>query len=399
MKKDNKISVLSVLPAGYAEFLNSLKVRIRSAQIRAALSASRELIQLYWDIGEGIVERQKKEGWGKSIVEKLSNDLRKEFPDIGGFSTQNIRRMRAFYLAWSTGKRRLSTAGSLVARVARELSSKDRVRSGAGDQGTILSQTARELKFPEVLARLPWFHNVMLVESIKDTAERLWYAHKIVEHGWSREIFALQIKSDLFHRKGKAITNFKAVLPPPQSDLAHETLKDPYVFDFLTLTEAAREREVEDQLIGHVARLLLEMGTGFAFVSRQRRFYVSEKEYKLDLLFYHTHLHCYVVVELKAGEFKPEYAGKLNFYLSAADDQLRRAGDQPTIGLLLCRAKDKIDVEYALRDIHKPIGVAEWETKLVKRLPENLRSTLPTVREIEKALKDAPPSRSSKGEK
>ncbi len=369
MKKNrNKGFSLSVLPAGYANFLNSLKARIRSTQIRAALSASRELIRLYCDIGEGIVERQKKEGWGKSVVEKLSNDLRKEFSDIGGFSPQNIWRMRAFYLAWSGGKPQPLAAGP------------------------ILSQAARELKFPEVLAQLPWFHNVMLVESIKDPAERLWYAHKIVEHGWNRGTLTLQIKSDLFHRKGKAITNFKAVLPQSQSDLARETLKDPYIFDFLTLTEAAREREVEGQLIGHVAKLLLEMGAGFAFVSRQQRLYVSEKEYKLDLLFYHTHLHCYVVVELKAGEFKPEYAGKLNFYLSAVDDQLRRKGDHPTIGLLLCRAKDKIDVEYALRDIYKPIGVAEWETKLVKRLPENLRPSLPTVKEIEEALKDTPPS-------
>jgi predicted nuclease of restriction endonuclease-like (RecB) superfamily len=236
------------------------------------------------------------------------------------------------------------------------------------------------------VAELPWGQNITLLEKVSDYAQRLWYANMAFENGWSRSILTLQIESDLFSRQGKAITNFAATLPPLQSDLAQQVLKDPYTFDFLTLTDAAREREVEEQLVGHVAKLLLEMGAGFAFVGRQVHLEVGEKDYYLDLLFYHTRLHCYVVVELKAGEFKPEYAGKLNFYLSAADDHIRQPEDKPTIGLLLCRQKDKIEVEYALRDMRKPIGVAEWQTKLVRRLPVDLRPSLPTVKEIETAL-------------
>ena len=343
------------LPLGYADVLNVLKIRIRSAQTKAALASNRELVQLYWDIGKNISERQETAKWGKSVVERLAKDLQKEFPEVGGFSERNLWRMRAFYLAWT---------------------------------GSILSQPATESGLPEVVASLPWFHNVMLIESLKDPSARLWYAQKCVEQGWSRSTLASQIKLKYYQRKGKAVTNFKTALMPPISDLANEIIKDPYIFDFLTLANPLREREVEDQLVGHIAKLLLEMGAGFAFVGRQVPLEVSGKEYFLDLLFYHTYLHCYVVVELKAVEFKPEYAGKLNFYLSAVDDRMRRADDQPTIGLLLCRGKDKIDVEYALRDIHKPIGVAEWATKLVKRLPENLRPNLPTVKEIESALKD-----------
>jgi predicted nuclease of restriction endonuclease-like (RecB) superfamily len=253
-----------------------------------------------------------------------------------------------------------------------------------------LAYPASDSIVAQAVRQLPWGHNVLLLEKLARVEDRLWYAKKAVEHGWSRNVLALQIKADTFHRQGKAVTNFQATLPPPQSDLAHEALKDPYVFDFLTLTDPTREREVEGQLVGHVAKLLLEMGAGFAFLGRQVPLEIAEKSYFLDLLFYHTHLHCYVVVELKTGVFKPEYAGKLNFYLSAVDDLIRREGDLPTIGLILCRAKEKIDVEYALRDIHKPMGVAEWETRLVKRLPEGLRPSLPTVKEIEAALRTVP---------
>jgi len=355
--KNTKSSILSTLPTGYANFLNSLKTRIRKAQIKVALSANRDLVDLYWDIGRSICEKQKHEGWGTKMIERLAGDLSKEFPGVEGLSRANLYRMRAFYLAYPK-------QDSIVARAVRQL---------------------------------PWGHNIILVEKLSNDDERLWYTKKSIEQGWSRDILVLQIKSDFFHRQGKALTNFKVALPPLQSDLAHEALKDPYVFDFLTLTDLAREREVEGQLVSHVAKLLLEMGAGFAFVGRQVPVDVVGNTYFLDLLFYHTHLRCYVVVELKAGGFKPEYAGKLNYYLSAVDDLIRREGDQPTIGLLLCRSKNKIDVEYAFRDIHKPIGVAEWETKMAKRLPENLRPSLPTVHEIEKALKEAPATGPSKG--
>ncbi len=361
MKKliNKKATALSTLPASYADFLNSLKTRIRKAQIKVTLSANRDLVELYWDVGRSICEKQNNEGWGTKVIERLAADLSKEFPGVEGWSRANLYRMRAFYLAYPK-------MDSIVAQAARQL---------------------------------PWWHNIILIEKISSNDERLWYAKKTIEEGWSRNILALQIKADLFHRKGKALTNFKVALPSPQSDLAQETLKDPYVFDFLTLTDPAREREVENQLVSHVAKLLLEMGAGFAFVGRQVPVDVAGNTYFLDLLFYHTHLHCYIVVELKAGVFKPEYAGKLNYYLSAVDDLIRRKGDEPTIGLLLCRSKNKIDVEYAFRDIHKPIGVAEWETKLAKRLPENLRPSLPTVHEIEEALMDAPKSSSMKSRK
>jgi predicted nuclease of restriction endonuclease-like (RecB) superfamily len=359
-----------ILPAGYGPFLSDLKSRIRSAQIKASLASNREMIQLYWDIGKGIAERQVTDGWGTAVVEQLAVDLSLEFPGVEGFSRSNLYRMRSFYRVWTEGL-------TNVAQAARQMGE------------VILPQSVGELgerNMPGVLAQLPWFHNVTLIEKLKDPSERLWYAHKTVECGWSRDILVLQVESDLFHRQGKAITNFAATLPPLQSDLAQQVLKDPYTFDFLMLTDAAREREVEEQLVGHVAKLLLEMGAGFAFVGRQVHLEVGEKDYYLDLLFYHTRLHCYVVVELKAGVFKPEYAGKLNFYLSATDDHIRQSEDKPTIGLLLCRQKDKIEVEYALRDMRKPIGVAEWQTKLVRRLPVDLRPSLPTVKEIETAL-------------
>lgn len=361
---------IGILPVGYAPLLADLKARIRSAQIRAALASNREMIQLYWDTGKGIVERQKNEGWGRAIVERLSQDLQLEFPSMGGLSPQNLWYMRRFYLAWTEEV-------IILQRLVGELSTQT------------ASQGARQLdgqNFPRVVGELPWGQNITIFEKLSAPEERLWYAYKTLENGWSRDILILQIEADLFHRQGKAVTNFAATLPPPQSDLAQQIVKDPYVFDFLTLTDSAREREVEDQLVGHVAKLLLEMGAGFAFVGRQVHLEVAAKDYYLDLLFYHTRLHCYVVVELKAGEFKPEYTGKLNFYLSAVDDRMRQPEDKPTIGLLLCREKDKIEAEYALRGIGKPIGIAEWQTKLVRRLPGDLRPSLPTVKEIETAL-------------
>lgn len=351
--KTSKNSSLSAVPVGYAELLSSLKARIRKVQIKVALSANHALVDLYWDIGKSICVKQKNEAWGAKVIERLAGDLSKEFPGVEGLSRANLYRMRAFYLAYPK-------------------------------QDSIVAQAVRQL---------PWGQNIVLVEKLSDENERLWYAKKVMEQGWGRDTLIGQIKTDVFHRQGKAITNFKVALPSPQSDLAQETLKDPYVFDFMTLTDPTREREVESQLVSHVAKLLLEMGSGFAFVGRQVPVVVAGNTYFLDLLFYHTHLRAYIVVELKATGFKPEYAGKLNYYLSAVDDLIRRKGDQPTIGLLLCRYKNKIDVEYAFRDIHKPIGVAEWETKLAKRLPANLRPSLPTVHEIEEALKDAPKER------
>ena len=366
-----------IIPAGYAELLQTLKSRIRTAQTRVALAANRELIQLYWDIGQEIVNRQQRERWGASVIARLAADLQHEFPGVAGFSPRNIWRMRAFYLAYASDP--------ILSQVATEIENSTPPPS----VDAILSQVVTELENttpPAEVAALPWFHNVILVESIKDGPQRLWYAQMAQEHGWSRNILVLQIKSELYARQGKAITNFQAALPPPQSDLAQQVLKDPYIFDFLTLTSAAHEREVEEQLTGHVVQFLLELGAGFAFLGRQVHLEIAEQDYYLDLLFYHTRLHCYVVIELKAREFSPEDAGKLNFYLSAVDDRLRSDADQPTIGILLCRGKRKFVVEYALRGLTKPIGVADWQDKLVAELPENLRPVLPTVAELEAEL-------------
>ena len=350
----------SILPTGYGEVLQGIKDRIRSAQLKASLSVNRELIALYWHIGNVIVDRQQTEGWGKSIVEKLAMDLNREFPGMKGFSANNIWRMRAFYVAYRPSS-------------------------------PVLAQPVQEIAgmtLPQPVVDIPWGHNVTLVQRVKNPAERLWYARMTLEHGWSRNILDLQIERDLYGRQGKAVTNFKQTLPAPQSDLAQQTLKDPYKFDFLTLSAEAIERDLEKGLVDHIVKFLLELGAGFAFVGRQVHLEVDKEDYYLDLLFYHVRLHCFVVVDLKAGRFKPEHAGKMNFYLSAVDDQLRTPQDQPSIGLILCRNKKRLTVEYALRNINTPVGVAEWQTKLVKALPRELKGNLPTVEEIEKELGD-----------
>lgn len=362
----------SILPSGYGAVLQGIKDRIRSAQLKASLSVNRELIALYWHIGSVIVERQQTEGWGKSIVQRLSEDLQREFPGMSGFSPQNVWFMRGFYLAWTQEVHRQPlTTGSAAP--------------------TNLSQPVRDLdgnNLPQAVADIPWGHNRILLTKVKDLTARLWYARMTLEHGWSRNILDLQIESDLYGRQGKAVTNFKRTLPPPQSDLAQQTLKDPYKFDFLTLSAEAIERDLEKGLVDHIVKFLLELGAGFAFVGRQVHLEVDEEDYYLDLLFYHVRLHCFVVVDLKAGGFKPEHAGKMNFYLAAVDDQMRTPQDQPSIGLILCRNKKRLTVEYALRNINTPVGVAEWQTKLVKALPKEFKGNLPTVEEIEKELGD-----------
>lgn len=359
---------LRKLPNGYPEFLEEVKLRIHSAQIKASLSASREMILLYWDIGKSIVERQTREGWGKAVVERLGVDLQKEFPGVSGFSVGNLWRMRAFYISYTVDTRKL-------AQTAQNLG------------GQILAQLARELdsrSMPPILLQIPWFHNVVLIEKIKDPLERLWYAHQTVEHGWSRSVLVLQIESSLYERQVKAVTNFKHTLPPPQSDLAQEAIKDPYTFDFLTLAEGAHERQLEEGLLAHIQKFLLELGVGFAFVGRQVHLEVEGDDFYIDLLFYHLRLRCFVVIELKNTPFKPEYAGKMNFYLSAVDEHLRHKDDQPSVGIILCKSRKRLVAEYALRDTHKPIGVSAF--KLTKALPEKLKGTLPTIKELEAEL-------------
>ena len=351
-----------VLPSGYAEFLEDLRSRVASARVRAALAANRELIALYWEIGRAVVARQPAEGWGSAVIERLARDLQAAFPGMEGFSPRNLWRMRAFYLAWT---QEVTRDGQILTQLVSEI------------DGTAL---------PAAAAQLPWGHNIVLLQKLKDPATRLWYARAAVEHGWSRSILELQIASRLHERQGQAVTNFAATLPPADSDLARQTLKDPYVFDFLTIAGDAHERETERALVAHVEQFLLELGAGFAFVGRQVHLDVGDSDFYVDLLFYHLNLRCYVVVELKAVPFKPEFAGQINFYCSVVDDRMRKPGDGPTIGLLLCKGKDRVVAEYALRDVHKPIGVADWETRLVASLPEELKGSLPTVEELEREL-------------
>ena len=348
-----------LLPKGYDELLAQIKERIRSAQLRAGLAVNRELIELYWQIGRSIVEHQRSDGWGKSVVERLAQDLQAEFPGIGGFSPRNVWRMCAFYLAYTEDVRKLP-------RLVAELDGEN---------------------LPRPVAEIPWGHNADLLDKIKNPEERLWYARATVEHGWSRPLLVHWIEGDLYRRQGKATTNFVKSLPAPQSDLAREILKDPYNFEFLSLAEDAEERTLQKGLLAHIQHFLVELGAGFAFLGQQYRLDVGGEDYYLDLLFYHVKLRCYIVIDLKMTPFRPEYAGKMNFYLSAVDDLLRHPDDGPSIGIILCKAKNRVVAEYALRDLAKPVGVSTYITKLVESLPPALRGSLPSPEALEAELK------------
>ncbi len=331
----------------YILWVKELKGLIASSQIKAAISVNRELLTLYWHIGKSISEKVEKMNWGSSVVEELSIDLKKIFPNQKGFSRSNLFYMKKWFELYSSGN--------------------------------IDSE-----KIQQLVGQIPWGQNVLIITKSKDINEALFYASKTLENNWSRTVLAHQIELDFYGRKGKAITNFNATLDGPQSELAIETLKDPYKLDFLTLEEKAIEKDIEEQLIKHITSFLLELGTGFSFVGRQVPLEIDGHDFYIDLLFYHIKLKCYVVVELKAVEFKAEYAGKLNLYLSAVDDLIKTDNENPSIGLLLCKSKSKIIAEYALRGTSQPIGIAEYE--LSKAIPENLKTTLPTIAEIEKEL-------------
>ena len=331
------------VPAGYEELLQELKARIRDAQIRAALAVNRGLVLLYWQIGCDILQRQRQQGWGAKVIDRLSSDLRRAFPEMKGFSPRNLKYMRAFAEAWPD-----------------------------------------EQFVQQLAAQIPWFHNCILLDKLSDPAEREWYIRKTIEHGWSRDILVLQIETRLIHRQGRAVTNFTRTLPPAQSELAAQLLKDPYNFDFLTLHDEAVERDLEHALVTHIRQFLLELGVGFAFVGSQYRIEVGGEDFFIDMLFYHLRLRAFVVIDLKMKSFKPADAGQMNFYLSAVDDLLRHADDQPSIGLILCKAKNRFVAEYALRDVGKPIGVSDFQ--LTTALPEQLKGSLPTIAELEAEL-------------
>lgn len=345
---------LTTPPDGYTDWLAELKTRIHTAQQRAALAVNRELVLLYWQIGRDILERQSREGWGAKVIDRLAHDLRIAFPDMKGFSPRNLKYMRSFAQAWPDA---------------------DFVQA--------------------VLAQLPWYHQIALLDKLDDAQARRWYAAQAIVHNWSRNILVMQIETQARARLGNAVTNFAERLPAPLSDLARESLKDPYRFDFLGLHDDAQERAVEGALVKHVTQFLLELGAGFAFVGRQVLLDVGGDEFFIDLLFYHLKLRCYVVIELKGGKFKPEHLGQLGFYLTAVDRQVKSAHDGPTIGLLLCKSKNKVVAEYALGDKAQPMGIAEY--KLLESLPAELQSGLPSIEQLEREL-GAMPDETDTGE-
>jgi predicted nuclease of restriction endonuclease-like (RecB) superfamily len=376
----------SGLPVGYGDLLDQLKTRVRAAQIKAAVAANQELIQLYWDIGRLIVDRQQREGWGQSVIERLAIDLQRSFPGLKGFSPSNVSRMRAFYLAYAPSSGHPSQAVA-------ELGARNSAQAVPKMKRNISAQPVPKLPAtdpPPEVAAIPWGHNVLLLFKLSNYAERLWYAEQTIAHGWSRAVLTVQIETDLYRRQGKAVTNFAKTLPALQSDLAQQTIKDPYVFDFLTIGDEARERELETGLLAHIEKFLVELGVGFAFVGRQVSVHVGDDDFHIDLLFYHLKLRAFIVIDLKMEPFQAEFAGKMNFYLSAVDDQMRHPDDQPSIGLILCKRRNRIIAEYALRDMSKPIGVSEWQAKLVQSLPAHLRGSLPTIEEIEAELTPKP---------
>jgi predicted nuclease of restriction endonuclease-like (RecB) superfamily len=379
---EDRMSKLQLpLPAGFPILLRDIKCRIQQAQTQAIIAANAELVGLYWDIGRLIDQRQEQEGWGAAVIPRLARELRNELPEVKGFSERNIGRMIAYY-------REYPRPSDFLPQPAAKLSPTKKLPQVAAKTETSPSVPQIEaLLADSLLWLIPWFHHVVLIEKVKDRAVRLWYMQQTLVNGWSRNILLTMIESEAHRRQGKALTNFEQRLPSPQSDLARQMLKDPYIFDFLTLEEPFHERELEANLLHQLERFLLELGQGFAFVGRQLHLEVGDSDFYIDLLFYHLKLRCYVVIDLKKGEFKPEYAGKMNFYLSVVDDQLRHESDAPSIGLILCQDRNHIVAEYALRGVSKPIGISEYE--LTRALPPSLKSALPTVEEIEAELAES----------
>jgi predicted nuclease of restriction endonuclease-like (RecB) superfamily len=347
MKKRQLIADVASVPESYRAFLKELKQRIQAAQLRASLAVNRELVLLYWQIGRDILDRQSREQWGAKVIDRLSVDLKRAFPEMHGFSPRNLKYMRAFAEAWP-----------------------------------------EEEIVQQLVAQIPWGHNVRILDNVKTSQDREWYVKATIQHGWSRDVLVHQIESGLHRRQSAAITNFDRALPRPQSDLAQQITKDPYNFDFLMLAEDAHERDLERGLLEHLRQFLLELGVGFAFVGSQYRLQVGTTEFFIDLLFYHLKLRAYVVIDLKMRAFEPEFAGKMNFYLSAVNDILRHADDQPSIGIILCKTRDRVVAEYALRDVSKPIGISEYH--LAESLPDALKGSLPTIEQLESELTSSP---------
>lgn len=339
----------------YKAWIEDIKNRIKQSQVKAAVKVNYELLELYWGIGRDIVAKQKNAKWGDAFLSTMSKDLQKTFPNMSGFSIQNLKSIRYWYKFYNSEENGLQPVSQMEV-------------------------------IENMIKSIPWGHNQRIMYKCQSVQEALFYVQKTMDNGWSRNVLEHQIDSGLYNRQGKAVSNFRLKLPEAQSDLAQQTLKDPYNFDFLTLREEYDEKELEDALINQITQFLLELGTGFAYLGRQVHLHVGESDFYMDLLFYHVRLHCYVVVELKTEKFKPEFAGKLNFYVTAVNKQMKLEQDNPTIGLLICKDKDDVVAEYALDDISQPIGIAAYE--LTKVLREEFKSSLPTVEEIESELSE-----------
>ena len=349
----------------YKNWLVDIKIKIRSAQLKAVVKVNNELLGLYWQLGADIVEKQTHSKWGDGFLLQLSKDLTIEFPDMKGFSISNLKYIKQWYKFYNQKKILSQQAVGLIA--------KKPVSTNQISQQPI-----------EQIIQIPWGHNIAIITKCKNIKEALYYVQNTITHNWSRSVLVHQIERNLYKREGKFINNFVLTLPKPQSDIAEQTLKDPYIFDFLSMTKEYDERELENAIVNHVTQFLLELGAGFAYIGKQVALKVGEREFFIDLLFYHIKLHCYVVIELKTVDFEPEHTGKLNFYLKAVDSQLRTEDDKPTIGILICKKKDKVVAEYSLSDIHKPIGVSQYQ--LTHSLPKKFKSSLPTIGEIEAEL-------------
>jgi len=394
----------------YSELLNDIKLRVRQGQLRVNISANAEMLATYWDVGKMIHEMQQLEGWGKGVLPRLAKDLKNELSEVKGFSERNLEFMVQFYREYNGVEipkpsvselenkpksisplpvAKLETTTNLiwqpsVAKLGNKAKTKGKPpvsQLAEAISPTALAKLENENIKQKLILSTKWANHIILIQKVKDLPTRYWYMQQCINNGWSRDTLSDMIKSKLHERQGKSATNFDLTLPPEGSQLAKEMLKDPYIFDFATLTTEFTERELENELIKYIEKFLVELGAGFAFVGRQYKLTVSDKDFYIDLLFYHLKMRCFVVIELKRGDFIPEYAGKMNFYCSAVDDILRHKDDNPTIGLILCQGKDRLFAEYSLKDINKPIGISEYE--LTRILPDNLKSSLPSIEEIE----------------
>lgn len=333
------------MPEGYSDFIKEIKDRILKKRLDTVIAANSAMIILYWEIGKAILQRQQNEGWGAKVIDRMSYDLKQAFPELSGFSPRNLKYMRKFAEAWSDFE--------IVQRI---------------------------------VALIPWRSNITLLDKLNDPEVRIWYAQKTIEHGFGKDMLVFQIETELHKRQGATINNFNVSLPPTQSDLTSQIFKDPYIFDFLGTSDPRIEAELEQKLIDHIQKFLLELGQGFSFVGRQVHLELGDQDFYIDLLFYHLKLRCYVVVELKAGEFEPGFISKLNMYMNVINDTMLHPDDKPSIGLLLVKSKNKVLVEYSLSGNSNPIGVANWERGIKDSLPDNLKASLPSIEEIEKEL-------------